>query len=514
MSSNHGLRGLVRNATVVDSTFQAQNQQQQQHPAAPSGFKQEDFGDLLGHNRNPNMGMVIRQRKGGRDKADETQEQQPRKLSVAQRPDREVAGPGIQDPATIGMQKGNDDAREMPLLLAQRRRGKDNRNNSKEARQMRKDTKDKFSKAAKRLALVRILMPAFDPHKYPHGRISRAMLQHSGTDWMSRTLLMHTYVSVVQAIVRGIFVRNWFRASLVEASARISDRDYFKRLASIGACTRSTAVDSMDVLAQQVREEEEEDAMDYIRRNRRAGDVSLDYEELKIVGHRFTRLGKEKAASGHAYQEMTKHVIVSGQSRRKAKVTLVTDTIFIPPSVHCNPFQQRTFMTAKQMARHMRTASIGTSKKKNFPYTVVADVRTPHKQEDKNNFVRSVRPPSTDSSLSDWTDCDEEEFDNLAVKPAPAYQNDDEQRMVGEQKVLQHGTYMGRGADMKPTDRRMDHLDRQVKNVRLKYEVPFDPAEMGLPGDLVRDMLMLRLAKKQEQLGVPIYKAVSPHRVA
>lgn len=62
----------------------------------------------------------------------------------------------------------------------------------------------------------------------------------------------------------------------------------------------------------QVRDEEEEDAMDVIRRNRRAGDVSLDYEELKIMEHRFTRLGKEKAASGHAYQEMTKHVIISG----------------------------------------------------------------------------------------------------------------------------------------------------------------------------------------------------------
>ena len=55
--------------------------------------------------------------------------------------------------------------------------------------------------------------------------------------------------------------------------------------------------------------------MDVVRRNRRDGDVSLDYEELKIVGHRFTRLGKEKAASGHAYQEMTKHVIVSGATQ-------------------------------------------------------------------------------------------------------------------------------------------------------------------------------------------------------
>lgn len=45
---------------------------------------------------------------------------------------------------------------------------------------------EKFSKAAKRLALVRHLMPAFDPAKYPKGRISRAILQHSGSDWMSK----------------------------------------------------------------------------------------------------------------------------------------------------------------------------------------------------------------------------------------------------------------------------------------------------------------------------------------
>jgi hypothetical protein len=67
--------------------------------------------------------------------------------------------------------------------------------------------------------------------------------------------------------------------------------------------------------APQVREEEEEDAMDVVRRNRREGDVALDREELKIVEERFTRIGKEKSASGQAYQEMTKHVILSGVCR-------------------------------------------------------------------------------------------------------------------------------------------------------------------------------------------------------
>ena len=62
----------------------------------------------------------------------------------------------------------------------------------------------------------------------------------------------------------------------------------------------------------QVREEEEEEALEYIRRNRRQGDVQIEAEELKMLGNRFSRIGKEKSQSGQAYQEMTKSVIVSG----------------------------------------------------------------------------------------------------------------------------------------------------------------------------------------------------------
>jgi hypothetical protein len=64
----------------------------------------------------------------------------------------------------------------------------------------------------------------------------------------------------------------------------------------------------------QVREEEEEDAMDTIRRNRRDGDVTLELDEVQRLQQRFTRIGKEKAQSGHAYREMTEHVIISGAS--------------------------------------------------------------------------------------------------------------------------------------------------------------------------------------------------------
>ena len=49
-----------------------------------------------------------------------------------------------------------------------------------------------------------------------------------------------------------------------------------------------------------------------IRRNRRDGDVALDLEGVKLLEQRFTRIGKEKAQSGHAYKEMTEHVIATG----------------------------------------------------------------------------------------------------------------------------------------------------------------------------------------------------------
>lgn len=94
----------------------------------------------------------------------------------------------------------------------------------------------------------------------------------------------------------------------------------------------------------------------------------------------------------------------------------------------------------------------------------------------------------------------------LQVRPAPAYQIDDEQIMVGEQRVLQHGHYMGRDCAWKPTDQRMDQLERRVHEIRVKYEQPFDPATMELPGDLVRDILMLKLESKHAKLGVPIFK--------
>lgn len=100
----------------------------------------------------------------------------------------------------------------------------------------------------------------------------------------------------------------------------------------------------------------------------------------------------------------------------------------------------------------------------------------------------------------------------VQVRPAPAYQVDDEQIMTGEQRVLQNGLYQGHNRAGKPTDLRMDMLERRVQEIRMKYEQPFEAATMDLPSDLVTDMLMLKLAPKQAQLGVPIFKALSCQR--
>ena len=62
----------------------------------------------------------------------------------------------------------------------------------------------------------------------------------------------------------------------------------------------------------QVREEEERNALAAVKRNRRAGDVELDFDELKLVAGRFSRIGKAKSASGAAYRNMTSRVILHG----------------------------------------------------------------------------------------------------------------------------------------------------------------------------------------------------------
>lgn len=68
----------------------------------------------------------------------------------------------------------------------------------------------------------------------------------------------HKVVAVVQGIVRGVQTRTWFRTSLSAAAEKITNRDFFKRLANIGALQRSLSTTksgtsnlNVDRLAQQ-----------------------------------------------------------------------------------------------------------------------------------------------------------------------------------------------------------------------------------------------------------------------
>jgi len=55
-------------------------------------------------------------------------------------------------------------------------------------------------------------------HRY--GRITRAFLEFSASDWLSQTLLKHKLASVVQATWRGYRTRAWFRAAVADQYSR------------------------------------------------------------------------------------------------------------------------------------------------------------------------------------------------------------------------------------------------------------------------------------------------------
>ena len=75
----------------------------------------------------------------------------------------------------------------------------------------------------------------------------------------------------------------------------------------------------------QVRDEEEEEAIEAVKRCRRNGDAALGFDDLKTVAARFSRLGKCKSLSGKAYRVMTKTVVVNGALRVAAcRLHLIT----------------------------------------------------------------------------------------------------------------------------------------------------------------------------------------------
>ena len=71
---------------------------------------------------------------------------------------------------------------------------------------------------------------------------------------------VHGLATVLQAIVRGMQVRAWFRAALAAAASgsRVPSREYFRRLADIGSLKRAESTDGSmlvgnDALAEHVR---------------------------------------------------------------------------------------------------------------------------------------------------------------------------------------------------------------------------------------------------------------------
>lgn len=367
------------------------------------------------------------------------------------------------------------------------------------------------------------LVIGLDPKKYPTGRISRAVLEFSGNDWMCKTLLAHRMVSVIQAVMRGVIVRKWFRASLMEASSRIGDRAYFKRLAAIGSSAKDVGQggESMDILAQQVRQEEEYDAIDTIRRQRRQGPEGINIDEVKLLEQRFTRIGKEKAQSGKAYKEMTEHVITTGIPRKRTKsVVHFTENIFIPRCVHYNPFSQKYIACPedRKAARKIQAALESNKPEPRAPNRLLnAFLASPQRnvllaeaaaQRKATSKCRGNELDEVDS-VSDWTDFDEEELESLPMNPAPIYHLTNEQAAEGEKNALQHGHYRSMcKLDSSNTQRTLQALETRLAGIRTLHTEPFNAETMELPPDLIKDLLVQKFASNTARLRVPVYKSV------
>lgn len=93
---------------------------------------------------------------------------------------------------------------------------------------------------------------------------------------------------------------------------------------------------------------------------------------------------------------------------------LVTDSQFIPPSVTYNPFRQKKNWSPERVEHVKQALSLGKIKPASVTQNTAVNTRSA--QKPNRPVIRSVRPPSSDSSLSDWTDCDEVEFDNMGVR--------------------------------------------------------------------------------------------------
>jgi hypothetical protein len=108
--------------------------------------------------------------------------------------------------------------------------------------------------------------------------------------------------------------------------------------------------------------------------------------------------------------------------KQKSKsVVLITDSIFVPPCVQFNPFAQRYIacpeekkaankasgvLESGQAPKAKRQSTVNVFRSLSRRSTTIDVVRTP----------QVVEAGSDDLSVSDWTDCDEEEFESLTVR--------------------------------------------------------------------------------------------------
>lgn len=116
----------------------------------------------------------------------------------------------------------------------------------------------------------------------------------------------------------------------------------------------------------------------------------------------------------------------AGAPRRKTKsVVLITDSIFIPPCVKYNPFAQRHIACPEDKVVEKTAADkiLGVLKAGQRPKidrqsAVNVILHSPRRATNADGALtpKVVNTVPDDLSVSDWTDCDEEEFDSLPVR--------------------------------------------------------------------------------------------------
>jgi hypothetical protein len=89
--------------------------------------------------------------------------------------------------------------------------------------------------------------------------------------------------------------------------------------------------------------------------------------------------------------------------------------VFVPPTIHYNPFSQNVIVEpCERTPKHSAQASAATCPRTPFlpSKSTFAPIRN---LQATSRAMPLIRPPSVDSNLSDWTDCDMIEFETMGV---------------------------------------------------------------------------------------------------